>query len=185
MLKLAKTAKELKYLLNNRNIMVDGKRIMGKNFQIGLMDVLSIPDIGKNYRILLNRQNRIYAKEIDANESKYKLCKITGKTAVKGSRIQLNLHDAKSVITKDKVSVGDTLVFEFGKGVTGKLEYKEGALVYLTAGKHVGKFGKIVKTIETKRRRDWVVIRSNDTELTTAKRYAFVVGDDTPRISLD
>jgi len=185
MLGLAKTTKEVKYLLSNKVVLVDGQRAKDRHYQLGLMDVLGIPDIGKNYRILLSRQNKIYLKEIDEKEAKYKLCKIVGKTAIKGNQMQLNLHDAKNVITKDKFSVGDTIVFEFGKGITARLEFKEGNLAYLVSGKHVGSHGRIVKIVETKRRRDEIVIKTDSIEMRTAKRYAFVVGDEKPRISLD
>ena len=185
MLGLANTTKEIRYLLNNKVVLVDGRRVKDRHYQVGLMDVLSIPDIGKNYRILINRQNQIYVREIDEKEAKYKLCKIVGKTAIKGGQIQLNLHDAKNVITKEKFSVGDTVIFEFDKGITGRLELKEGNLAYLVSGKHVGSYGGIVRIVKTKRRKDEIIIKRDSTEIRTAKRYAFVVGDEKPRISLD
>ncbi|MBW2995361.1 30S ribosomal protein S4e, partial [Candidatus Woesearchaeota archaeon] len=148
-------------------------------------DVISLPDIGKNYRVLINKKNQIYLKEIDEKEAKFKLCKVVGKTALPGKKLQLNLHDGKNVVAKEQFSAGDTAVFEFGKGITGKIEFKENHIAYLLSGKHVGLYGNIVKVIETKRRRDEIIIKSNSAEIRTAKRYAFVVGKDKPQISLD
>jgi small subunit ribosomal protein S4e len=185
LLSIADTTKEVQYILNNKSILIDGKRVKDKNYQVGLMDVISIPDIKKNYRVLINKKNKIYLKEIDDNEAKYKICRIVGKIALKENKIQLNLHDAKNTISKEKCKVGDSVVFEFGKGITKKLEFKEGSIVYLISGKHVGEFGSLVKVIETKRRRDEIIIKSGNQEIRTAKRYAFVVGEDKPQISLD
>jgi small subunit ribosomal protein S4e len=148
------------------------------------MDVLSIPEIKKHYRVLINRKNKIYLNEIDEKESKFKLRRVTGKTVLKGNRLQLNLHDSNNIITKEKVNVGDSVIFEFGKGITGKIELKEGNTAYLTGGKHVGLFGSIVKIIETKRRRDEIIIKVGDREIKTAKRHAFVVGEKEPKITL-
>jgi small subunit ribosomal protein S4e len=180
-----KTTKETRYILSTKDISIDGKKVKDRHTQVGLMDVLSLPVLKKNYRILISKRKKVYLKDVDDKEAKFKLCKIVGKKMLSGKKMQLNLHDAKNALYDKECSAGDTVVFEFGKGIVETIPLKEGCTVYLTDGSHVGIHGTVVKFICTKRRRDEIIINSDNTEVRTLKKYAFVVGDTKPRISLD
>ena len=55
----AKTTKEAKNILNNQDVLVDGKRRKDTRFIAGLMDIISMPKIKENFRILLIKRGKI------------------------------------------------------------------------------------------------------------------------------
>ena len=87
MLKLARTTKEVKNILNNQEVLIDGIRKKDHKQIIGLMDVISIPKIKKNFRILLSNKGKIIAIPIDDKEAKIKPAQIKGKTVIKKGKI--------------------------------------------------------------------------------------------------
>lgn len=182
MLNYAKTNKEVKNILNNQEILVDGTRRKEPRFIAGLMDVISIPKIKENFRIILNKKGYLSLKKIDDKEAKIKVCKIIGKKAVK-KRIQLNLYDGKNILVdKDEYKVGDSVVIELpSKKIVDHLKFEKGNSIFLTAGKSVGIVGKLQEIQEAK-----IVFKtSSEKENITLKKYAFVVGKEKPIISIE
>src|SRR3989338_3611168 len=92
----ANSNKEVKFILEKREITVDGIRRRDYRFPVGLLDVLSLKDINEHFRIILDKKGKMVLIKIGDEEKGLKLCKITGKTAVKG-KIQLNLYDGKNI----------------------------------------------------------------------------------------
>lgn len=184
-LKIAKTTKEAKYILSNKSVLVDGKKVRDVKFQVGLMDVLSLPDMKQSFRILLNKKGNLYLLPIDDKESNYKICKVMGKTILKGKKEQLNLHDSKNILSKNKIKVGDSLIFTFGKGAGDALEFKEGATIYLIGGSHIAHTGLLKSVIPGRFGKDEILIESNGKEIRTLKKYAFVIGDKSAKIKIE
>src|SRR3990167_5629856 len=73
---IAKNNREVKHILNNKEILVDGKRRKEPRFLVGLMDVLSIPETKENFRILLDKKGRLRLAKISEDDAKIKLSKI-------------------------------------------------------------------------------------------------------------
>ena len=172
-LKLARTAKEVKNILNNQEILIDGVRRKEPKFIVGLMDTVAIPKIKKYFRILFNKKGNIIAFEIKPDEAKVKPCKIKCSTVIKKGKFQLNLYDGKNILTKDKsYKVGDTAVIELpSQKIKEFLKLEKGATVYLTGGKHIGETG-IVEDIKENR----LVYKRGEDTFETLKNYAFVIG---------
>ena len=95
-LKYTQTLREAKKLLNNKTVLVDGKRKKDHRLALGLFDVLSFPDLKENWRVIYDLKGRIILNKIKAEESKLKPCKIINKTRL-SKNIQLNLHDGKNI----------------------------------------------------------------------------------------
>ena len=76
LLKNVKTSKEAKYLLNNKDVFINNKIRRDPKFVVGFMDIVSIPLTEENYRVLLNKNGKIYLHPIKEKESKTRLCKI-------------------------------------------------------------------------------------------------------------
>ncbi len=180
-LKLAKTTSEVKKLLNNNQVLVDGKLRKDHKFIVGLFDVLTIESLKRSYRLYFDRKGRIIVKEISAEEANLKPCQVVGKTVISGKKIQYHLHDGKNILVEIKAKVGDTLLLTLPKlEVKEVLPLQKGATVYLTKGKHsgdVGQFKEIVK-------KDAIYI-VDKTEIETAKAYLFVIGKDKAMITID
>ena len=58
-LKVGKTLAEVKKILNNKEILVDGKRRKDYRFIVGLFDVISIPALKQYHRVSLDNKGRI------------------------------------------------------------------------------------------------------------------------------
>jgi small subunit ribosomal protein S4e len=171
-IKYARTTREVKNILYNQEILVDGKRRKNHKQIVGLMDVVSIPKIKKNFRLTLNKKGNLVADEIKSEEAKLKSCKVTNKTMIKKGKMQLNLHDAKNILTDNKkINVGDTVVIEIpSQKIKEVLKLEKGATVYLTGGKHMGEEGIVEDIKGTK-----LVYKRDKETHETLKKYAFVI----------
>ncbi len=173
-LHLAKTTRELKKILNNQEILVDGKRVKDKNFPVGFMDVITIKDIG-SYRIMINKNGLL--KILDAKkELNLKPSKIINKTMYKGGRLQLNLVDSRNILVKeDKYKTGDSLIIEVpSQKIIEHLPLKQGAFISLIGGKHIGDNGVVDKITDKNifyKNKDNIIIE-------TSKQYAFVLKEE-------
>lgn len=167
----ASTMGEVKKILNNKTVLVDGKRRKDHRYIAGLFDVVSVPEVSKYYRITFDQKGRLVVLKITEEESNYKLSKVVSKTSLRGKKIQLNLHDSKNIISDQKVKVGDTLMLRLPDLEIKKvLPLKEGATVFLTKGKHAGSMG-ILKEIKGEE----VIYSVDQVDVETAKNYLFVV----------
>ena len=194
---LAKTRKEARKIISQGKIKVDGRVRRDDRFPAGLMDVVSIPDLKANYRILPSKKG-LGLYPIDEKEAGFKLCRIENKTTVRGGHVQLNLHDGRNILIRvedpakaeeDKYRTLDTLMISVpDQEIIEHLRMEEGMLAILIDGKNIGKHG-VISSIEEqpgrKRRRLLVNIEDEDGKIyQSILDYAFVIGDKTSRISL-
>lgn len=179
-LKIASNMGEIKKILNNNQIMVDGKRRKDHQFVAGLFDLIRLPFGHQNYRLVIDRKGRFVPLAIDQKEAESKICRITGKKVLPGKKIQFNLHDGKCLVGDFGAKVGDSLVISIPEAkVREVLPLKDGAVVFLLEGKHCGDIGTLRKITGN----DAVYSRDGQ-EIETAKKYLFVVGKDKPLIHL-
>lgn len=180
MIQVLKTNKEVKYVLHNKDCLVDGKIIHDDKRPVGLFDVVSLPKLKTHYRVLINDKNKLYGKEISDNEAKIKISKLSGKSTLKKSLIQLNTLDGRSIISDKEYPVASSLVLSLpDQKVTDVLPLEKGASILLIGGSHVGVVGTI-ESIDGK----VIVVKANDRMLKTMKRFAVVVGKSKPVIEL-
>ena len=89
MIKTAKTTKDIKYILNNKEVLINGKKVKEHRRPVGLMDVVELKEINESYRIILSEKGKLKAISIKGDEAKIKLCKIVDKTKIKKNKMQL------------------------------------------------------------------------------------------------
>ena len=196
MLGLAKTSREVKLILAEGKVKVDGKVRRDGGFPVGLMDVIEIVGLDKAYRMVPHPKEFLTLLEVDGVEKDFKLCKIINKTTVKGGHIQLNLHDGRNLLIRvadptnpeeDVYETGDTLKLDYRKNeILGHYKFKKGAYAVVTGGKNVGVHG-VIEAIEQPNplAQTIVKIRSpSGAEYNTASRYVLVVGEGKPEIKL-
>ncbi|NQV08595.1 30S ribosomal protein S4e [Candidatus Woesearchaeota archaeon] len=177
------TKKEVKHILMNKDILVDGKPRKDHRILVGLMDVVSFPKKKEHLRLLFNKKGKIDVVKIKENESNIKICKIKGKTIVKKGKIQLNLHDGKNIlINKNDYKVGDSLVLELpALKIKEHLKLESKSTIYLTGGRHIAETG-VIEDIKGEN----IVYKSESGEVyKTLKDYAFVVGKTKSLIELE
>ena len=154
---------------------------------LGVFDIVSIPKIGKHYRIQLDMRGNLVAVEIPAESAKTRLCKIRNKTTVRGGKVQLNLAFGANILADNTYRAKDSVVVTLGDGKTdeGRFQivdhfpYKEGNVAMVVGGKHSGKVGRIVEIIKTASsvpNRVILVDDSADERFETIEEYVFMVG---------
>ena len=179
-LHVAKTLTEVRKILSANEVLVDGTRRKEYRHIVGLFDVLSIPTLKKQYRIVLTAQQGVHITEIVPSEQGIKVCKVVGKSVLPGGKVQVHLHDGRNVVSSQKVAVGDSVVITIPKGeVTHVLPLKQGMLVYIDNGRRVGEVGTLqeIKGAQAVYVKDTVPVE-------TAKKYLFVVGKEKPVITI-
>jgi len=185
-LKYAKTSREVKTILREKRVLVDVKRVKDPRFIAGLMDSISFPDINTYFRITLGPHGRLRLIDIKKEEALLKLCRIKGKHATKGGRIQLSTHDGRCITaTAEGTSykTGDSLLLEPEKaGISIKEHFalKPGASALVTGGKNKGAIGNITRIEGVV-----VTLKSKKEEITIPRRYAFVLGNEMPALRVE
>ncbi|MBU0957447.1 MAG: hypothetical protein KKF56_01415 [Nanoarchaeota archaeon] len=143
MLKIAKTRKEAKAIIHNKDILVNNKTVTDEKFSVSLFDKINLKSSKKFYNVLYGKR-KIILKEIPESEAKSKILKIVNKTILGKDKFQINLSDGRNFLTKEKYSVGDSITFEINENKIGKtIPIKKGSEVIIISGKHLGKIGKI------------------------------------------
>lgn len=182
MIKAVDTKKEAKFVLHNKDCLVDGKHVYDEKVPVGLFDVISLPKLKQQYRISMTIKNKLCAVPVDAKEANTKISKIIGKTTLPKGKVQLNLNDGRNILVSDakKYSVGDSLHLEVpSQKILAHLKLEKGALVFFDAGTKVGTQAS-VESIED----DIVIIKTDKGVLRTKKEYAVVIGKDKPLMTL-
>jgi len=185
-LKLADTLKETKRIISNGEILVDGIIRKNHKYPCGLMDVISIPKIKKDYRVLFNRRGKLILVPISSNEANWKLCRIENKTILKGKKIQLNLHDGKNrIVKKDEYKTGDVLKISFkDKKIDDIYKFEKGTVSMIIGGSHIGEIANIedIETITSSKPNLTKMKGKND--FSTLQKYVFPIGKAKPTIEI-
>ena len=180
-LKFCKTTKEVKAILQDKEILVDGKRRYDYKAMIGFMDVLGIPSLKEYYRIILNDKGNLETLKIKSNEAELKISKIINKRALGKNKVQINMSDGRNLILKDsKYAVGDSLLITLPKQeVKEHLKLDKGAIVTFLGGKFIGQIATIEEV-----KGSIILAKITDKPIETVKRYCFVVGEKKPAVKI-
>lgn len=183
-LKLAKTTKEIKAILNTKSFLVDNIVRTDYRFPLGVMDTISIKD--KHYRLVLDKKGKFKIISIKKEEAKEKIAKIIGKKPLKKKKMQINLYDGKNILVdKDEYKVGDSVIVSDNK-IKKCLKLEKGSFIYLTGGKHIGEIGKVEEIKKHKGiTKDTITISANKKKIETSKDYAYVIENESDARSKD
>jgi len=189
MLNIVKTYNEAKKILNEGKILIDQKVRKSLKFPIGLMDVISIPSEGKNYRMIFSEKNKVKLIEIPEEEAKLKLCKIVNKKIIKNGKVQINLHDGRNILVEDnKYKPGDSLLINLPDQYVKKhIPLQKGVIVLVTDGTHIGSISKIVDFVSlpgSLENRVLLMDLKDNSKYETLKKYVFVIGTESPEIKV-
>ncbi|MDR3206601.1 MAG: 30S ribosomal protein S4e [Candidatus Methanoplasma sp.] len=178
------TAKEAKRIIGNRELIVDGKPVKNPKAPIGVMDTISIPKTGQNFRLLLTDKGKLAAVGIEADEAGWKLARVEGKTIVKGGKIQLNLSGGRNILLdKNDHKSGDTLkIGVIDQNVLDSYALKEGAYALIIHGSLAGKILRVTEKVQRSGSADNTVKFEGGAE--TVQRNVFIVGSAKPEIKI-
>ena len=148
-LHLVQTKKELKKLINEKQIMVNHKPIRETNYCVGLFDSINLPHVKKNYTAGLNEHRKMIFSETNDKASEKKVFKVVGKKKLAGNIIQINLLSGRNIRTKEDVSVDDSILFNNKTNAIEKIiTMTAGKKAYVIKGKHIGATGTIESITE-------------------------------------
>ncbi|MEM1584558.1 MAG: 30S ribosomal protein S4e [Nitrososphaerota archaeon] len=190
----AERADEAKKIIKAGKILVDGRIIRDYKFPVGLMDVVSIPDTGENYRILPVYRKGLRLIEIPREESGVKLGKIIRKMHVARARLQLTLHDGRNILFKEvtdevrQINTRDTLKISVpSQTILDHVRLEEGYYALIIRGSKQGLHGRIIEINRDTPYPSKATIRLSETkigEVSTILDYVMVVGREKPEIIL-
>jgi small subunit ribosomal protein S4e len=187
-LKYALNTKEVKYILMQRLVKVDGKARTDKTFPAGFMDVIGIEKTNEYFRMLYDIRGRFAIHRIGAEEAKYKLCRV--KALEMGSKKipYIVTHDGRTIRYPDPlVAVNDTIKLDIE---TGKAEdfikFETGNLAMISGGKNTGRVGVIVSRERHQGSFDIVHVKDAQGHIFATRLHnVFVIGEGSaPLVSL-
>jgi small subunit ribosomal protein S4e len=178
MLHMTKTTKETKYVLTKQEVLVNNKKIKDNKAQMGFLDSITLPAINKHYRMTMDRKGMLKLKEISKEQAEERLLKVTGKSPIKGKKIQLNTMNGFNVILSEteakKYKLGDTVVLGTADNkIKHHLSLEKGAHALIFIGKHSGKYGEIVSITE-----NIIKIKMEKDTFETNKDYALIINKE-------
>ena len=145
-LKYALNTKEVKYILMQRLVKVDGKARTDKTYPAGFMDVISLDKTNEYFRLLYDIRGRFAIHRVGAEEAKYKLCRV--KALEMGARKvpYIVTHDGRTVRYPDPlVAVNDTVKLDIESNkIEDFIKFETGNLAMISGGKNTGRVGTII-----------------------------------------
>ena len=174
---VARSTREVRRILHDGLVKVDGRVVKDYKRGVGLMDVLSVGN--DDYRrCVLDTNGKLRYRRISAEEATYKVCRIENKVTVKGGKTQLNLHDGRNILTDSasQYKTGDSVKISLpDQEIIDHIVFGEGTKCYLVGGVHIGSMSSVTS---------YIVKRSsmpNEVEFDgfgTIARNVFAIGDN-------
>jgi small subunit ribosomal protein S4e len=166
-----KTRKELKKILLEGKVLVNGKKVREDNLTVQLFDKISLKDEKKYYEVEYSKTGKFDLKEISEKDANSKICKVINKKMLKGKQIQINFNDGRNMLSKEKLNIGESIVINLNDNKIEKImPVKEKAKVLIVKGKHRGSKGDIVEINENK-----IKIKSDDKSFETKMEELIVI----------
>ena len=141
---VAQNRREAKKILHSKLVKVDGSIETDIGRGVGLMDVLTVGDV--SYKCILDTNGKLRYRMIPAKEASTKICRVMGKTTIKGAKTQVHLHDGRNLLFNDnpEYKTGDSLVISLpDQEVKSYHKFEEGSIAYLTGGNHIGELATV------------------------------------------
>lgn len=187
---LARNLKEVKQILHQNDVIINGRPCRDARMGIGIFDIISLPKTNKFYRILRDRNGRHVSIEIDAEAAKTRLCKVRNKTIIPGGKVQLNMRYGANLIADNTYKSGDSLVLSLEPETRFKIvdhfPFAVGNMAMVTGGRHSGNVARIVDIIKMPGSVPNKIILEDETTKTrfeTISPYIYMVGKQTSAIA--
>jgi small subunit ribosomal protein S4e len=182
-MKFARTKKEAKQILRQREMFVNGRPCRHFDMGIGIFDIIALPKINKYYRIVRDRSGKHKSIEITEEASQSRLAKITNKTLLKGGKVQLNLRDGSNLLGDNTYKSRDSIEVSLKDGEAGKIldhfPFAVGNVAMVVDGRHsgiVGKIKEIIQVFGSVPNRVILIDVETGNELETIDQYVIMVG---------
>jgi len=145
-LRRALTKKEVTLILMQRLIKIDEQVRTDPGFPAGFMDVIKIDRTNEVFRLLYDTKGRFTLHKIDAEEAKFKLCRVR-KVALGPKGVPFIVtHDGRTIrYPHPDVKVNDVVKVDLATGTFKDFtKFETGNLAVTTGGRNTGRVGIIV-----------------------------------------
>lgn len=187
-LKYALTADEVKKIVKQRLIKVDGKVRTEGRYPAGFMDVITIDKTGEHFRLLYDVKGRFTVHRIKSEEAKYKLCRVRRQEVGPKGIPFVTTSDGRTIRYPDPlVKVNDTVMVDIATGkIKDHIKFDTGNLCMITGGHNLGRVGVIIHRDRHPGSFDIVNIKDAlGHTFATRLSYVFVIGKgNKPWVSL-
>ncbi|CCE78901.1 Piso0_000935 [Millerozyma farinosa CBS 7064] len=188
-LKYALNGREVKAILMQEHVKVDGKVRTDSTYPTGFMDVITIDATNENFRLIYDVKGRFAVHRITAEEGAYKLGKV--KKVVLGKRgiPYVVTHDGRTIRYPDPlIRANDTVKIDLATGkIDDYVKFDTGKLVMVTGGRNMGRVGVIAHREKHEGGFDLVHIKDAlENTFVTRLSNVFVIGNEAgkPWVSL-
>ncbi len=195
-LKVAESNREARKIISNGEVMVDGKAVRDYKWPIGVMDVVEMPKVGEQYRVLPDPTGTLRLIPIPKEEARLKIVRVEGVTTLKGGHFEVHLSGGRNILVRvsDPAKPGqlpyrplDSLLLTLPDSeVKDRVELKVGNLALVVWGKNMGRSGKVVSVT-----RGWGWERSvvaledpSGNRFETSLDSVYVVGREKPLVTI-
>jgi small subunit ribosomal protein S4e len=179
---LAQNTREVKKILHDRNVVLNGNVVTDPHIGIDVFDIISFPKIDKHYMIFVDAKGRYTECEISADAEKIQLVKIANKTTLTGGKIQINLTTGTNFIGDNSYKGKDSLVI----GLVGDerfvilqhFPFAVDNMAVVIGGQHTMKTGRISEILVQKSSLpNRVVLEDADgKKFETIEDYVYMIG---------
>jgi small subunit ribosomal protein S4e len=185
-LKIANTMHEAENIVRAGKVKIDGSIRRDVNFGVGLMDVMELITTGQVFRFVSKDSKLLVPLSINPEEKSKKMIKITSKVVTAGNRLSYGFHDGRTIISDQKMRVGDTcLVESLDNKIIQHVRFETGCMALVTSGENAGSIGKVEDIrdgIFSLPRRALVSFAERSVELPVA--IVMAIGSDKPLLQV-
>jgi len=187
-LKYALNTKEVKYILMQRLVKVDGKARTDKTYPAGFMDVIGIEKTNEFFRLLYDVRGRFIVHRVSPEEGKYKLARVKALAMGTKKVPYIVTHDGRTIRYPDPaVAVNDSVKVDIETGkMIDFVKFETGNLAMISGGKNTGRVGVIVSREKHQGSFDIVHLKDSAGHIFATRLHnVFVIGEgNRPEISL-
>mmetsp|Transcript_25414 Transcript_25414/g.65689 ORF Transcript_25414/g.65689 Transcript_25414/m.65689 type:complete len:261 (+) Transcript_25414:52-834(+) len=187
-LKYALTYHEAKMIVKQRLVSVDGKARSDMRYPAGFMDVVSLAKTDEHFRLLYDVRGRFAIHRIQAEEAKYKLCRVREVKVGPKKVPYVITHDGRTIRYPDpQIKANDTLKIDISTGkITDFFKFDSGNLAMVIGGKNTGRVGVVTHRERHPGSFEIVYIKdTNGHSFATRMQYVFIIGKgNRPFVSL-
>ena len=188
-LKYALNGREVKAILMQEHVKLDGKVRTDSTYPAGFMDVITLEATNENFRLVYDVKGRFTVHRITGEEASYKLGKVKRVALGKRGIPYVVTHDGRTIRYPDPlIRANDTVKIDLATGkITDFIKFETGKLIMVTGGKNLGRVGVITHREKHEGGFDLVHIKDAlENTFVTRLSNVFVIGEETskPYISL-
>lgn len=175
-------AKELRYALENDDVLVNDEPVSDHSLPVGNFDIVAFPTRDEYYRVFPGEGGRLSLVPVEEDAADNKLARIDDVTHVPGGDVQLNLHNGANILVEDDgYSTNDSVVVELETNeIKERFAFEEGSAITAVDGKHSGEVGELIeyKVNEGSSENTVIAEHPDGSSFETVEKYVFVIGED-------